>query len=39
MTGAHAFATFLLGLGAIFVGLPLVRAGRRRWEARHWPAC
>jgi hypothetical protein len=32
-------ATFLLGLFAIFVGMPMVRAGRRRWDARHWPAC
>ncbi|HEX5267813.1 MAG TPA: hypothetical protein VFW24_13675 [Acidimicrobiales bacterium] len=39
VTGAHTMATFLLGLFAIFVGMPMVRAGRRRWDARHWPAC
>ena len=38
-TGSHTMATFLLGLFAIFVGTPMLRVGRRRWYARHMPAC
>ena len=38
-TGSHTMATFLLGLLAIVVGAPMVRAGRRWFNARHWPAC
>lgn len=39
MTGSHTLGTFWLGVAAILLGFPLVRAGRRRWDARHWPAC
>ena len=38
-TGSHTMSIFLLGLITIFVGVPLVRAGRRWFDARHWPAC